>query len=153
MRPKTPAALAASAREKLAAARREKLVAGAQSRLAAARASLPNRVTKQMLGCAAEAAFAVPLEDIAGPRRFTALQPPRRAIALLAHERLKRSFADIGHFLGGRDHSTIAHARDQAKRLLAEDPGFAARCAAIEAMLWGSDAKEPLSRVAGEGQG
>ena len=115
---------------------RAAIAAAARKKLAAAREGLPpGRVTLRMLGFAAEAAFAVPIEDILGPRRMKPLQPPRRAIVLFGRERLRRSYPEIGRYLN-RDNKTAIHARKQCERNLAEDPDFAARCAAVEALLW-----------------
>ena len=127
----TPFQLAYFARKKLAEDNREKLRAFARAKLAAAHKVHPGHVTKQMVVFAAEATFAVPYAEIASRRRDQCVQAPRRAITLIAHDRLCRSFVDIGRFLD-RDHSTIMHAYSQAARRLADDPDFAARCAEIE---------------------
>ncbi|MFZ1109891.1 MAG: helix-turn-helix domain-containing protein [Rhodomicrobium sp.] len=131
----TPFQLAYFARKKLAEDNREKLRAFARAKLAAAHKVHPGHVTKQMVVFAAEATFAVPYAEIASRRRDQCVQAPRRAITLIAHDRLCRSFSDIGRFLD-RDHSTIMHAYSQAARRLADDPDFAARCAEIESLLW-----------------
>jgi chromosomal replication initiation ATPase DnaA len=127
------------------------IAAVARAKLAAEYALYPKLVTKRKLGFAAAAVFATPFEEIVSKSCAQTVYVPRCAIALLARERLKLSYPEIGRFMK-RDHSTIMHACERGRRLLAEEADFAARCAEIETLLWPSNEGEPLSR-SGEGQG
>jgi chromosomal replication initiation ATPase DnaA len=117
---------------------REKIAAAAREKLAAQYTLHPNRVTKRKLGFATAAIFATPFEAIAGKRRTETLQKPRRAFALIARDRLGQSYSEIARFLN-RDHATVMHAYDRARRLRIDDPDFAAKCDAIESLLWGAE--------------
>ena len=81
------------------------------------------------------AEFAVDVELMAGPRQFGELVLARWACAPVMRRRLAWSTTRIGMALGGRDHTTIVHALQQAARRELADETFAARLARIEAEL------------------
>lgn len=56
------------------------------------------------------------------PSRRKSLVHARSVVIHLARNLTDLSYAQIGHGLGGRDHTTIMHAHRNIQRLLAEDP-------------------------------
>ncbi len=56
------------------------------------------------------------------PTRRKSLVHARSVVIHLARKLTNLSYAQIGHGLGGRDHSTIMHAHRNMQRLLADDP-------------------------------
>jgi len=62
-----------------------------------------------------------PLEDMLGPKRNQEIVWPRQVAIYLARELTSNSLANIGSFLGGRDHSTILHAYNKVSDLLETD--------------------------------
>ena len=63
------------------------------------------------------------LPELVGPRRSRNVAWPRfLAVHILVHVRPDLSLPAIGHALGGRDHTTIMHARDKMQRLKTEEP-------------------------------
>ena len=56
---------------------------------------------------AVSAVFGLPLAAITGPSREAKYMPARRAFCFIARHHFGEKFADIGHFLGKRDHTTI----------------------------------------------
>jgi chromosomal replication initiation ATPase DnaA len=75
-----------------------------------------------------------PLE-ILGQRRQAQLCHVRHIVCFLCCELTNRSLPEIGLYLGKRDHSTILHARNKIKRMVAADPEFAAEIAELKAAL------------------
>ena len=64
-------------------------------------------------------------EMITGPRRFKDLCTCRQAVILLIKEKCPaRTLADIGRFLGGRDHTSVIHHATVGQKKLDEDPDF-----------------------------
>src|SRR5690606_5161942 len=57
----------------------------------------------------------MPIQKILGKSRFRPEVRVRQAIVWVALRATKLSTADMGRRLGGRDHSTIIHARDQSE--------------------------------------
>ena len=65
--------------------------------------------------------------DLLGDYRFREIVHARQAAAyaLRQHYGDEMSFAAIGQHLGGRDHSTVAHACREAQYRCERDPAFA----------------------------
>jgi len=63
---------------------------------------------------------------LASPSRVTHVVAARHAFVLVMRERSAWSYPQIGHFLGGRDHSTIVNSERKALARCASDPEFAA---------------------------
>lgn len=68
--------------------------------------------------------YQCPVEDIIGPKRSKEIAWARQIAVYLARELTDHSYADIGQFLGGRDHSTILYAYNKVSELVAEDEKF-----------------------------
>ncbi|MGD9518530.1 MAG: chromosomal replication initiator protein DnaA [Armatimonadota bacterium] len=60
-------------------------------------------------------------DDILGPKRHKELSWARQVAIYLCRELTDGSLAAIGHFFGGRDHSTVLHSYNKVAELLAED--------------------------------
>ena len=55
----------------------------------------------------------------------------------LAKELTKHSLPEIGHFFGGRDHTTVMHAVRKVDELREHDPNFAEDVELLKRMLEG----------------
>jgi hypothetical protein len=65
-------------------------------------------------------------DTIAGNRRFSPIMVPRQVAMYLATWLTKSSLTTIGRSFD-RDHTTIIHARDKTKKMIAADPQFRER--------------------------
>lgn len=65
--------------------------------------------------------FDVAIEDLLGKSREKRLSFPRQIIMYLLRTELSMSFPNIGHELGGRDHTTAIHADSKIRRELETD--------------------------------
>lgn len=59
--------------------------------------------------------------DITGPKRTKEIVWPRQVAIYLARELTGKSLAEIGHFFGGRDHSTVLHAYNKVSDMVSGD--------------------------------
>jgi len=67
------------------------------------------------------ARFGVKLSDLQSRRRTNAVVVPRQVGMYLARRVTRMSLEEIGHFFGGRDHSTVLYAIEKIARLARED--------------------------------
>ena len=65
--------------------------------------------------------FGVTLEELVSPRRSQAVAYPRQVAMYLSRELTDASLPMIGKEFGGRDHTTVIHAKDKISRLIRED--------------------------------
>jgi chromosomal replication initiator protein len=65
--------------------------------------------------------FGVTLEELVSPRRSQAVAYPRQVAMYLSRELTDASLPMIGREFGGRDHTTVIHAKDKISRLIRED--------------------------------
>ena len=65
--------------------------------------------------------FNIALKDLTGPKRQKELVLPRHIAMYILSEELKLTVEKIGQVLGGRDHTTVMHARDKMKKLVSTD--------------------------------
>jgi chromosomal replication initiator protein len=65
--------------------------------------------------------FGVTLEELVSPRRSQAVAYPRQVAMYLSRELTDASLPMIGKQFGGRDHTTVIHAKDKISRLIVED--------------------------------
>jgi len=70
---------------------------------------------------AVTARFAVKLSDLQSRRRTNAIVLPRQVGMYLARRVTRMSLEEIGHYFGGRDHSTVLYAIEKIARLTKED--------------------------------
>lgn len=80
------------------------------------------------------AAFGVEEERLRGSLRLRPFVRARQAFMLLAR-REAYSFPQIGRFLNRRDHTTVMHGCGRARKLMAEEPAFAAKIGEAKARL------------------
>lgn len=83
-------------------------------------------LTLHDIAAAAVVEFGVSLTDMLGPKRRQVLVAARGVCVLLGRELLGASYVQLGNFLGGRDHTTIIHARDKTVERIAADTALAA---------------------------
>jgi chromosomal replication initiator protein len=65
--------------------------------------------------------FGVSIEELVSPRRSQAVAYPRQVAMYLSRELTDASLPMIGKEFGGRDHTTVIHAKDKITRLIRED--------------------------------
>jgi chromosomal replication initiator protein len=65
--------------------------------------------------------FGVTLEELVSPRRSQSVAYPRQVAMYLSRELTDASLPMIGKQFGGRDHTTVIHAKDKITRLIRED--------------------------------
>jgi chromosomal replication initiator protein len=65
--------------------------------------------------------FGVSLDELVSPRRSQAVAYPRQVAMYLSRELTDASLPMIGKEFGGRDHTTVIHAKDKIGRLIRED--------------------------------
>ena len=65
--------------------------------------------------------FRVSLADLKGDQRSQDIVYPRQVAMYLARELTDVSLPKIGAKFGGRDHSTVIHAKDKISKLLTVD--------------------------------
>ena len=65
--------------------------------------------------------FGVTLDELVSPRRSQAVAYPRQVAMYLSRELTDSSLPMIGKQFGGRDHTTVIHAKDKITRLIRED--------------------------------
>lgn len=65
--------------------------------------------------------FTIRKEDIISKNRKKSISYARQIIMFLLREELKLSFPNIGHSLGGRDHSTVMHAYNKVSKDFKKD--------------------------------
>ncbi|PZU10037.1 helix-turn-helix domain-containing protein [Sphingomonas sp.] len=73
--------------------------------------------------------------DLLGPSRRRTISRPRQIAMYLATRLTHRSIPDIGRFFGGRDHSTVYHARDRISALAEADRDLAEIVGRLELRL------------------
>ena len=71
---------------------------------------------------ACAAYFGVRRDDITGTRRSKQIVAARQMAVYLIYDILGLPLAEIGTYIGGRDHTTIGYARDKIDQLRREDP-------------------------------
>jgi chromosomal replication initiator protein len=67
------------------------------------------------------ARFGVKLSELQSRRRTNAIVVPRQVGMYLARRVTRMSLEEIGHYFGGRDHSTVLYAIEKVSRLSRED--------------------------------
>ena len=65
--------------------------------------------------------FGVTLDELVSPRRSQAVAYPRQVAMYLSRELTDASLPMIGREFGGRDHTTVIHAKDKITKLIRED--------------------------------
>jgi len=65
--------------------------------------------------------FGVTRDELVSPRRSHAIAYPRQVAMYLSRELTDSSLPAIGREFGGRDHTTVIHAKDKITRLIRED--------------------------------
>ena len=65
--------------------------------------------------------FNVSVDELVSPRRSQAVAYPRQVAMYLSRELTDASLPMIGKEFGGRDHTTVIHAKDKITRLIRED--------------------------------
>ena len=83
--------------------------------------------------------YGVPEKDLQGRLRKRDIVLPRQVAMFLMRETTGGSLVDIGHALGGRDHTTVLHGIEKIERELATDTTLRTQVMAIrETLLTGS---------------
>ncbi|MBA3415446.1 MAG: chromosomal replication initiator protein DnaA [Chloroflexia bacterium] len=85
--------------------------------------------------------FGVDVGAIAGRGRTKEIVLPRQVAMYLLREETDASLLQIGHTLGGRDHTTVLHGIRQIERALTTDVGLRSQIMAIREALFTASAK------------
>ena len=88
---------------------------------------------------AVTARFGVKLSDLQSRRRTNAVVVPRQVGMYLARRVTRMSLEEIGHFFGGRDHSTVLYAIEKIARLSREDEALRTAVTQLLIELQGPD--------------
>jgi len=88
---------------------------------------------------AVTARYGVKLSDLQSRRRTNAIVLPRQVGMYLARRVTRMSLEEIGHYFGGRDHSTVLYAIEKIARLSREDAELLATVTALLIELQGPD--------------
>lgn len=68
--------------------------------------------------------YSVDVKDLKGQTRTASVAMPRQLAMYLACVMTDLSLKEIGRAFGGRDHTTVLHAREKVKRRVESDPFF-----------------------------
>ncbi len=68
--------------------------------------------------------YSVSVKDLRGQMRTASISMPRQVAMYLACMMTEMSSTDIGRAFGGKDHSTVLHARNKIGKKIEEDPFF-----------------------------
>ena len=68
--------------------------------------------------------YSLDIKDLKGQQRTASIALPRQLAMYLASVMTDLSSTDIGRAFGGRDHTTVLHARKKIQKMLDEDPFF-----------------------------
>lgn len=92
------------------------------------------KVLKKVAGC-----FGLKISHFKGKRRDKKIALPRQVLMYLLRTENEFTFAEIGGFLGGRDHTTIMHGVKKITNLLPKDGGLREDVLGIKKELWGKE--------------
>lgn len=79
--------------------------------------------------------FDVDPKDLHSKKRSRSIVVPRQVCMFLARRHTEMSLGEIGHYFGGRDHTTVMHAIDKIERVVKEDVSLRNRVDRVEAQL------------------
>jgi len=79
--------------------------------------------------------FGIDQNDMISPRRQVAVVRPRQIAMYLAKTLTPKSYPEIGRRFGGRDHTTVLHARRKIEELIETDEALAADVRELTAEL------------------
>lgn len=79
--------------------------------------------------------YNVSRDDLLSSRRTADVVWPRQVAVYLARVLTLRSFPDIGHYFGGRDHSTVLHAYRKIEALVGADTALAEEIEYLKGLL------------------
>ena len=68
--------------------------------------------------------YSVESKDLKGQNRSSSIALPRQLAMYLACGMTELSLKEIGKAFGGRDHTTVLHAREKIKKMVDQDPFF-----------------------------
>ncbi len=80
--------------------------------------------------------FSLKLSDLRSPVRRRALVTARGVAVYLARHLTHESLEEIGHYFGGRDHTTVIHSCRKTEELRQTDPAIAEAIARVQKELW-----------------
>ena len=76
------------------------------------------------IGIATARHFGLKLSELRSPSRHRAVVTARDVAVYLARNMIKSSFDEIGHYFGGRDHSTMMYSWRKMEKLINTDPAM-----------------------------
>jgi chromosomal replication initiator protein len=81
-------------------------------------------VTLKEIAKAVQGEFGVTIPDLRSRKRTRNILRPRQIAMFVAKHVTEHSLAEIGAFLGGRDHATVVHSAKRVRAELAKDEGY-----------------------------
>jgi chromosomal replication initiator protein len=94
------------------------------------------RVTRAGVIDAVAGSYGVSLRELCGRSRTKEIVLPRQVAMYLLREETEASLLEIGHELGGRDHTTVLHGIRQIERALTTDTALRSRVMAIREAIF-----------------
>ena len=95
----------------------------------------PPEISMQDILNAVTQRFASKLGDLLGKRRTRSIALPRQVAMYLIYKHTRLSLKEIGGHFGGRDHTTVLHARQAIERQMEQDKAFRSMIQDIERHL------------------
>jgi len=80
--------------------------------------------------------YGLEVEDLKGPRRNKRVAVPRQVAMYLLREETDASLSQIGHDLGGRDHTTVLYGWEKIRTQIEEDEQLRREVLAIKELLY-----------------
>jgi chromosomal replication initiator protein len=88
------------------------------------------------IALAAARHFGIRLSDLRSPIRRRALVTARGVVVYLARQLTQESLEQIGHYFGGRDHTTVMNSHRKTEELMARDPAIREAVDSLRKTLW-----------------
>jgi chromosomal replication initiator protein len=79
--------------------------------------------------------FHIKIQDLKATTRARSIALPRQIAMYLIRKYTGLGFKEIGHFFGGKDHTTILHACNKIEKGLETDPSIREAVEAIQNLL------------------
>ncbi len=84
----------------------------------------PSSVSPETIQRVVAYKYSVDVKDLKGNQRYASISTPRQVAMYLCCTMTDMSLKDIGRVFGGKDHTTVLHARDKIRKKVEEDPFF-----------------------------
>ena len=100
--------------------------------------TIKKEITTDLIQKVVAERYNVSMHDILGKRRTHNIAFARQVAMYLCREHTACSYPELGALFGGRDHSTVIHARKVISDKISRDPGFQDELRTIQTSLMGA---------------